>query len=120
MILHISFTVFFYNYHYNNMNRKMLYLVSLMVFLAIAASGYAAERTPYGDNPEGGAYGICNDKLTPEEAEMAIAKYFAARGYRAVHMRHKGRFVEADIYRDNRLYDKILFDRKTGRMRSIY
>jgi len=121
MILHISFTVFFYNEDCNNMKRTMRYLVPLIASLVIAASGYAAERaTPYGDNPQGSAYGIYNDKVSPEEAEMAIEKYFAGRGFRATNMRHKGRFVEADIYRGNLLCDKILFDRKTGRMRSIY
>lgn len=121
MILHISFTVFFYNGSYN-MKKAMRYVLPLIVLLITAANGYAAERAmPYGDYPQGNsAYGMCRENLGPKEAEIAIEKYFASKGLRATNMRHKDRFVEADIYRDNRLYDKILFDRKTGRIRSIY
>jgi hypothetical protein len=42
------------------------------------------------------------------------------RGYQVGHVRHKGRFIEAEIYDRNRLVDKVLFDRKTGRIRSVY
>jgi hypothetical protein len=120
MILHISFKVFFYNDEHK-VKKAMRYVLPLIVLLITAANGYAAERSVrYGDYPEGdGAYGICRVSMGPKEAEIAIEKYFAARGLQATNMRHRDRFVVADIYRDNRLYDKILFDRKTGRIRSI-
>jgi hypothetical protein len=100
----------------------MLFVLPLIALLVTAANGYAAERgMPYGDYPRGNsAYGVCSENMDPKEAEIAIEKYFATKGFQATHMRHKGRFIEADIYRGNLLYDKILFDRKTGRIRSIY
>ncbi len=98
------------------------YVVPLMALLFAAINGYAAERSmPYGDYPRGeSAYGVCTQNMEPRDAEVAIEKYFAIKGLRATNMRHKGRFIEADVYRDSQLYDKILFDRKTGRIRSIY
>lgn len=76
---------------------------------------------PYGDYPQWhSAYGICKQNFGPKEAEDAIERYFENRGLRAENFRHLNRFTEADIYKDNRLIDRILFDRKTGRLRSIY
>lgn len=104
------------------MKRAMHYILPVIVFLITSANGYAGEHTtPYGGYPQGdSAYGICKENLGPKEAETAIEKYFAGKGLRAANMRHKDRFIEADIYKDNRLYDKVLFDRKTGRIRSTY
>jgi hypothetical protein len=101
----------------------MRFIVCVLVFVSLATTAYAASVViiPYGDYSEWCcAYGVCKDKLDPTEAELVIERYFVSRGLIAVHMRHKGRFVEADIYRKNRLFDKIIFDRKTGRIRSIY
>ena len=100
----------------------MRYILSVIVLLFAVASWSAGEHSaPYGDYPRwNSAYGICRENLGPREAETAIERYFATKGLRATNMRHKDRFIEADIYRDNRLFDKILFDRKTGRIRSIY
>ena len=101
----------------------MRYLLFTVAYLLTAAAVYAESGTvtPYGDYPEWhSAYGICKESFDRREAEIAIERYFASRGLKAVHMRHKDRFVVADIYKDNRLFDTILFDRKTGRLRSIY
>ncbi len=121
MILHISFKVFLYN-EGSKMKAATRYVVPLMVLLFSALNGYAAEHgMPYGDYPLwNSAYGICSENMNPRDAEVAIEKYFAIKGLRAANMRHKGRFIEADVYRDSQLYDKIIFDRKTGRIRSIY
>lgn len=83
---------------------------------------YAQEhRTPYGDYQEWcGAYGVCKDDMSPEDAETAITRYFSSRGLRVGRIQHRGRFVEAEIYRNGRMTDRIIFDRKTGRMRSAY
>ncbi len=97
----------------------MRYVLPLMVLL-MAVAGYGEERVmPYGDYPKGNTYGICTQDMGPKEAEVAIEKYFRGKGLRVANMRHKDRFIEADIYRGERLYDKILFDRRTGRIRSI-
>jgi hypothetical protein len=103
---------------------KSLSLFIAIVFL-IVTSGvvYGADSTvtPYGDYCQYcSAYGICKGNLEPREAEKAIEGYFGSKGLKAVHIRHRERFIEAEIYKDNRIVDKILFDRKTGRIRSTY
>ncbi|GAB4418452.1 MAG: hypothetical protein OHK0032_14450 [Thermodesulfovibrionales bacterium] len=102
--------------------RYAILTLALLVLL-LTGTAYAAhdDATPYGDYCMWcGAYGICKENLEPKEAENAIERYFAIKGFRATNMQHKGRFIEAEIYRDNRLVDKIIFDRKTGRIRSTY
>ncbi len=101
----------------------MRYAAPLILFLLISVPVFAGNESgmPYGDYPNWhSAYGICKRDLTPKEAEIAIERFFANRGLRAENMRHKDRFTVADIYRGDRLFDTILFDRKTGRIRSIY
>jgi hypothetical protein len=101
----------------------MRYVLLTIVFLAIAASVYAAsdDVKPYGEYSEWCCvYGICKENLGLREAEHVIEKYFTSKGLTVVNMRYKGRFIEVEIYKNNKLFDKILFDRKTGRIRSIY
>jgi hypothetical protein len=93
------------------------------LFLSLSFSAYAADNrvTPYGDYcKKCTTYGTCKEPLPPDEAIAAMEQYYTDKGYRAAHMHHKGRFIEAEIYEGNRLVDKVLFDRKTGRIRSIY
>ena len=104
-------------------SRVMHYLLALVLFFFSVTVSYGASDSivPYGDYSQWcSAYGTCKENLGPKEAEEAIEGYFTGKGLRATNIRHKERFVEADIYRNNRLIDKILFDRKTGRMRSTY
>jgi len=101
----------------------MRYLVILFVLLLWAAETGATEYIiiPYGDYTSWcTAYGTCRERLDRKDAERAIADYFTMRSLQAARILHRGRFIEAEIYRDGRLVDKILFDRKTGRIRSIY
>ncbi len=102
----------------------MRYTILIIVFVSLSVSAaYAAsgDVKPYGDYSEWCcAYGVCKEDLGVREAEHVIEKFFESRGLTVVNMRFKGRFVEVEIYKNNRLFDKILFDRKTGRFRSIY
>jgi hypothetical protein len=107
------------------MRRKGMrpYLFLGIVFLLAAGAVEAASDPPmpYGDYSQWcSAYGTCKESLGRSEAERAIEGYFAVRRLQAANIQHRGRFVEAEIYNNGRLVDKILFDRKTGRMRSIY
>ncbi len=101
----------------------MRYIVLIIVFLSIPAALYAAagDVRPYGDYSEWCCvYGVCKEDIGVREAEHVIEKFFADRGLTVVNMRYKGRFIIVEIYKNHRLFDKILFDRKTGRIRSIY
>lgn len=98
---------------------------SLALFATVAspASVLAWEHsvTPYGAYcRECTDYGVCKEPIPPHHAIRALSSYFQERGLSVGTIHHKGRFIEADIYRDHIKVDKILFDRKTGRIRSIY
>jgi hypothetical protein len=93
-----------------------------MLFLLIGPSAFAGEDviTPYGDYcNKCTKYGICKDPLPPGDAIAAIEQYYRNKGYTVGRIQHKGRFIKADIYEGHRLVDKVLFDRKNGRIRSI-
>jgi len=104
----------------------MCRVFSAILFLMMTASLlYAAQEegvAQYGDDTQWWCtvYGTRTKEIGPAEAEQFIEKYFASKGLTAAHINHKGRFVEAEIYKNGRRLDVILFDRKTGRMRSTY
>lgn len=103
--------------------RAMVVGLSILISMAIfSISLFAQEtRTPYGDYQEWcGAYGVCKDDMSPKDAEIAITRYFSSKGMRVGRIQHRGRFVEAEVYRNGRMMDRIILDRKTGRMRSVY
>ena len=80
-----------------------------------------ARVTPYGDFcPRCNSYGARTKQVTHEGALKAIKDYFHAMGLEVRNLRGRGRFLKADIYKDGRLVDRIVFDRKTGRIRSIF
>jgi hypothetical protein len=98
----------------------------ILLFLSVPAmtmSGFAGDKrtTPYGDYcKDCGTYGIYKDILPLDKAKSSIKGYYQSKGYRVGNMYHQGRFIKADIYQNKKKVDKIIFDRKTGRLRSIY
>jgi hypothetical protein len=97
--------------------------IGILLFFSFAsvANGGGKWITPYGDYC--GAcitYGVCKDVLPTNAAMKALNKYYGEKGYRVGAVQLKGRFMEAEIYMDDIKVDKVLFDRKTGRLRSIY
>lgn len=101
---------------------RVIFLATIFLFAGITVS-HSDERgvTPYGDYCKDCAiYGVCKDILSTKEALHALNNYYEERGYRVGNVFQKGRFIEAEIYKNDRPVDKVLFDRKTGRLRSIY
>jgi len=97
------------------------FLVAGLVFSA-ASFAAAGERpvTPYGDHSRDCTlYGTGNKLMPLSEAVHGLRKYYEVRGYMVGIVRYKGRFIEAEILRDNKPVDKVLFDRISGRVRSI-
>jgi hypothetical protein len=101
--------------------------ILLLIIAALLAVGFStasandAGVTPYGDYcVECAVYGVCKYVVPQEEAVRAMDRYYRDRGYRMGEFRHRGRFVEAIIYKDDHAVDRVIFDRKTGRLRSIY
>jgi hypothetical protein len=104
---------------------KSLAIVSslIAVLLLPFASAAAGDRpvTPYGGYcRECTNYGTCRAQVSPQEAVHSLKKYYEERGYRIGTINHRGRFVEAEVMLDRKQVDKVIFDRKTGRVRSIY
>lgn len=104
-----------------NHNFTALILIVLTILVTALMVFAEEERTPYGDYRECcGAYGVCKEEMSPKDAEKAITRYFSSKGMRIGKIQHRGRFVEAEIYRNGKMMDKVIFDRKTGRIRSAY
>jgi len=77
--------------------------------------------TPYGDFcTRCSKYGTGSKPVGIDEAVAAINHYFKTKGLEVKNVRGKGRFLKAEIYRKDLLVDRVLFDRRTGRIRSIY
>jgi len=101
---------------------RAIFLTTIFLLTVITVS-QSDERgvTPYGDYcRDCTIYGVCKDILSLRESLHALNKYYEGRGYRVGNVFQKGRFIEAEIYKNDRQVDKVLFDRKTGRLRSVY
>lgn len=100
---------------------RLLLLFFLIVLPMISVHAEEDRITPYGDYcKECGFYGTCEKIMSPDDAAQALIRYYKEKGYSVGMIYHKGRFLRADIYKGNEQVDKVLFDRKTGRIRSIY
>ena len=101
------------------MQKILTFAIVLVLFPVVQTR--AAGVTPYGDYcKECAIYGTCREVIPLREALIALERYYVEKGYRLGAVYHKGRFIEAEIYKYGRRVDKVLFDRKTGRLRSIY
>ncbi len=104
--------------------RKFFSAISVIMLLFSMAVSVRAEEnnvTPYGDYcRDCTIYGTCKEIISPRVAVIALSRYYGEKGYRLGAIYHKGRFIEAEIFKNGRQVDKVLFDRKTGRVRSIY
>lgn len=93
---------------------------ALLTFAAVTTADDAL-ITPYGDYCKHcTTYGTCKAPLPPNEAVRALEEYYGEKGYEIGAVHYKGRFIEAVIQKDSKPVDKVLFDRNTGRIRSVY
>jgi hypothetical protein len=103
--------------------RITILILAVSLFLTAAFSSFAGEGpvTPYGGYCKDCAvYGACKEPIPPGAALQSLRKYYTERGYRLGVVSHKGRFIEAEIFQDSKQVDRVIFDRKTGRVRSMY
>lgn len=99
---------------------KKIFITALLLLIGVQVNAGSYRVTPYGDyGRECTTYGVCKSILPVNVAVAAIVQYYTAKGCQVGRVWYKGRFIEAEIYRNTRLVDKVLFDRKTGRIRSI-
>ena len=100
---------------------KILLIVALNMLLISFAEGGMMMHTPYGDYcPKCSEYGVCPDSLSIGESREAVQSYFKGSQVKIGRLSGKGRFLKMELLKHDKIYDVILFDRKTGRIRSIY
>lgn len=77
--------------------------------------------TPYGSYCNRiSHYGIHHDMLSDKQVEESLGHYYGEKGLTYEIIKYKGRFVEALVKDGDQIVDKIILDRGTGRIRSIY
>jgi hypothetical protein len=109
------------------MNTRFLIIsVVFLMLMSFASSGVFARGrgkpvTPYGDFcPECGKYGTCKSMMNLKDAEKAIFDYYKEKGLDVEILNIKKRFIKANIKDNDTIVDVIIFDRRNGRVRSIY
>lgn len=86
----------------------------------VTSVALAGPVTPYGDFcPKCSRYGYCQRPLSKAESIDAINEYYKQKGLHPKVVEAHGRFLKVNVYKDNKLVDIVIFDRRTGRLRSI-
>ncbi len=99
----------------------IIILALLLLPLEVFAWRHGRPVTPYGDFcPRCSHYGICDKPLSPQDAEKAMIDYYKKKGLDVEIENVRGRFIRAKVKDENDIVDVIIFDRHTGRIRSIY
>lgn len=81
---------------------------------------YAADEGPYGGS-QGGTYGEKQQVTTKEEAKKLLKDYFSKKNVTIGEIRERQYYFEADIVDSKgKVFDKVIVDKRTGRIRSIY
>ncbi len=82
------------------------------------------DRTPYGNycsGPERGWYGARKEVKTKGEAKTILEGYFKNRNIAVGDVKERKGFFEAEIRDENNtLIDRVIVNKRTGRIRSIY
>ena len=102
----------------------MLIITSMLIMMPFSEV-YALHRekpvTPYGDFcPRCTKYGNCKTPMGHEDAKTAMINYYQKKGLSVEIVKKRGRFIRAKIKDKNDVVDVIIFDRRSGRIRSIY
>jgi hypothetical protein len=106
--------------------RFFILSVVFLMLMSFASSGVFARGrgrpvTPYGDFcPECGKYGTCKSMMNPEDAEKAIFDYYKEKNLEVEILSIRKRFIKANVKDNGTIVDVIIFDRRNGRVRSIY
>ncbi|RJQ22387.1 MAG: hypothetical protein C4560_02360 [Nitrospiraceae bacterium] len=108
-----------------DMKYSLRVIITMSFFIFMHQEIYAGHReapvTPYGDIcPLCGKYGTCKSMMTSYEAHKAMKDYYDKKGLEVSIDNARGRFVRARIIHYGEVVDVIIFDRLTGRVRSIF
>lgn len=100
-------------------------LLAAAVLMLLFTGSYARDRSsPYGTYKRGTAdsgYGEKRPVSSASEARRVLEGYFSGKGVKVGKVREKDLFFEADIIdRNGEVVDRVIVDKRTGRIRSIY
>jgi len=92
--------------------------------LSLSQQHHRRGRAPYGDyysGPRWGWYGAKKEVRTPNEARKVLRGYFRNENVGIGNIKERKRFFEVDIQdKNNTPVDRVIIDKRTGRIRSIY
>jgi hypothetical protein len=103
----------------------MTFIIVLAFILMPFYGPYAMHQkkmvTPYGDFcPHCSHYGTGDKSMSHDDAKKAMLDYYHGKGLTVEIQKKRGRFIRAKIKDRDKVVDEIIFDRHTGRVRSIY
>jgi hypothetical protein len=85
-----------------------------------SASDEQEEKYPYGGS-KGGTYGEKRSVKTKEDAEKVLKEYFAKKDVVIGKVKEKDLYFEAEILdKKGNMIDKVIVNKRTGRIRSIF
>jgi len=121
-MVHIFFMIFTNNSRMRYTRIIAVLFVMLFIsFLSSSAADHEKPVTPYGDFCKRcSEYGNCKSEMSHEEAQKALIEYYHAKGLGVELEKKRGRFIRAKIRDKDKVVDVIIFDRRSGRIRSIY
>jgi hypothetical protein len=103
---------------------SIIAIVSVLLIIPLseaAAGSHEKPVTPYGDFCKRcSEYGNCKTTMNHEDAKKALIEYYHDKGLGVELEKKRGRFIRAKIRDKNKVVDVIIFDRRSGRIRSIY
>jgi hypothetical protein len=97
-------------------------LVSLLNIFPchLYASDGVADRYPYGRSMKDG-YGERRAVATVDEARKVLKDYFSRKGVVIQDIKERDWFFEAEVTdRSGKVIDRVIVDKRTGRIRSIF
>jgi hypothetical protein len=87
---------------------------------AVYAADERDEKYPYGGIKNGG-YGEKKTVSSKEEALKILRDYFAKKDVKIGEITEREFYYEAEIRdRNNKVIDRVIVDKRTGRIRSVY
>lgn len=102
---------------------KFLLLVASILFFASFsnASVVSPQHGGYDKIAANQGYGEKRPITDREEAKKALREHFSKKDVRIGEIREKDLIYEADILdKNNQVIDKVIIDKRSGRIRSIY
>jgi len=102
-------------------NAVLFSLFMMMLYFSSLTFAGAQDSSPYRKGTAETGYGEKRPVTTIEEARKALTEYFAKKDVKIGEIKEKKLFFEAEIRdKSNNLVDKVIVDKRTGRIRSTY